>query len=109
VFIEPSDITPPTANARFQIRAELPGRTVVRIASTCVDGEGPATAQLTLNGIAVDAGERVVLIAGTKDVGVVSTQPVRKFRAPGFVLRITCTDAAGNVATDTARIVIPPL
>ena len=108
VFMQRDDVSPPRANVRFVVRSALPGRSVVKIASACLDAEGPATADITLNGIPVTDGERVVLIAGKKDRGVVSTTPVRKFRAPVFVLRITCTDANGNTDNDTARMVISP-
>lgn len=98
----------PTANVRFLVRANLPGRSVAVVKSTCADTTGPTTSEITLNGIPVETDERVVLIAGDKDEGVVNTDPVRKFRAPTFVLEITCTGPTGVTSYDVSRLMVAP-
>lgn len=98
----------PTANVRFLVRADLPGRSVAVVKSTCTDPMGPTTSEITLNGIPVESNERVVLIAGDSDRGVVNTDPVRKFRAPTFVLEITCTGPTGITSADVSRLTVAP-
>ncbi len=103
VFVERGpDLVPPEASAALD--PLLVGRQVgrFRIAAACSDDRPGVTTDVTFNGVPVSDGDVVLLILSPRPRPHVETPSFFIFKGPEFELTVTCTDAAGNVATATA-------
>ncbi len=104
VFVDPvDDAIPPVAGATLTARQVNLKTGVFEVGVSCVDdGEGVETTA-TLNGVPIDDGDLVRLITQPGRSRHVTTPGFTIFMAPSFELVVTCTDAAGNTTTATAR------
>ena len=97
------DTTPPRAHAELdRIRRLGHDAGIFEVDARCTDDRPGVRLRATLNGVRVDDGDIVFLYEHHRR-RTVGGHHVLFMWAPSFELKVTCTDAAGNISTDTAR------
>jgi hypothetical protein len=104
VFVEAApDVTPPTVTAELVPIQSGAKQGKYRVVATCSDDvTEQCVVEADINGVPVEDGDIVQLVVnpGRQKVETVPGTGLLKIKAPEFTLTVTCTDEAGNVASE---------
>jgi hypothetical protein len=103
VFVEAApDVTPPTVGAELVALQSGAKQGKYQVVATCSDDvTEQCVVEADINGVPVADGDIVQLVInpGRQKVETVPGTGLVRIKAPDFTLTVTCTDEAGNTAT----------
>jgi hypothetical protein len=104
VFVQAAaDVTPPTVGAELVPIQSGAKQGKYRVVATCSDDvTEQCVLEADINGVPVEDGDIVQLVVNPRprEVETVPGTGLVRIKAPEFTLTVTCTDEAGNTATE---------